>query len=143
MVSSPLFVFGTKKYPWGNMPALDVMNLKSNEDDAENEREYSLLFAASGGLRNVIKSVVGLPENHRGKCVNVINDRKFLIVARNIIMLFIALSLNAETAVPMIIHLWYSAWLPRSMVEALQSNILPLIEEVCKKIEGKSAGSVQ
>lgn len=142
--SAPLVSFGTKKYLWGNMPALDVLKINDNEGETNiTGRDLSLLFAASGDLRNVVKSLVGLPETHKGECCVVVNDREFIIVARNAIMLLVALRFDAEVAVPMIIHLWYSAALPRTMVDALQSGVLIMINDVCTKIKDKPAGSLQ
>jgi hypothetical protein len=140
---APLATFGTMKYLWGNMPALDILALDKNEGTKDQDRDLHLLFAASGDLRNVVKTVVGVPDQHRGDCVVVLNDKEFDIVARNAIMLLTALYFNAETAVPMIIHIWYSALLPMSMAQALQSCILPLIMDVCEKIKSKPAGSLQ
>ena len=38
--------FGTKKFPWGNIPALDVLQLDSNEG-SDYEGELHLLFAGA------------------------------------------------------------------------------------------------
>ena len=54
--------FSAKKHLWGNMPAIDRLNAASNEgvNDVMN-RNVNLLFVASGDLRNVVKTIVGLP----------------------------------------------------------------------------------
>ncbi|KAF1362388.1 hypothetical protein EJ07DRAFT_174795 [Lizonia empirigonia] len=139
----PMVQFGAKKYLWGNMPALDILNLKDNEKDIDPKHNFALLFAASGDPRNVFKTIVGLPVQHEGKCDVVLNDWDFDIVARNAIMLLVALHYDPEVAVPMIIHIWYSALLPSGMVQSLQSDILPMIEEVCGKIKSKARDSLQ
>ena len=36
--------YGGSQYTWGNMPALDVLNLEQNEG-SDKSRDYSLLFA--------------------------------------------------------------------------------------------------
>ncbi|KAJ6282177.1 hypothetical protein J3E71DRAFT_361124 [Bipolaris maydis] len=137
-------MFGNRKYLWGNMPALDILQLQNNEGGTcATSHDFNLLFAASGDLRNVIKTIVGLPEGYQGECVAVLNDMDFIIVARNAIMLLIALQFEHDIAVPMIIHLWYSALLPRVMVQAIQSTILPMIEHVCQKIKNKPDGALQ
>ncbi len=42
------------------MPALDILNITSNEGEADIlERDINLLFAATGDPRNVIKTIVG------------------------------------------------------------------------------------
>ncbi|KAF3032330.1 hypothetical protein E8E12_003854 [Didymella heteroderae] len=139
-----LAMFGKKKYLWGNMPALDILQLQNNESKTYTvSHDFNLLFAASGDLRNAIKTIVGLPEGYKGECVAVFNDMDFLIVARNAIMLLIAFYFESEIAVPMIIHLWYSALLPSSMMQAIQSNIFPMIDHVCQKIKTKPGGALQ
>jgi hypothetical protein len=141
---SPMFVsFGPTQFLWGNMPALDILNLKDNEGGAGmTKQDMALLFAASGDLRNVVKTISALPETYKGECLVVINDIQTIIVVRNVIMLLVAFNFDTEVAVPMMIHIWYSAALPRSMVDALQSTILVLIEDVCNKIKDKPSGSI-
>lgn len=135
--------FGAKKYLWGNVPALDILNLEDNEKNVDPKHNFALLFAASGDPRNVFKTIAGLPAQHEGKCDVVLNDWDFDIVARNAIMLLVALHYDPEVAVPMIIHIWYSALLPSGMVQSLQFDILPMIEEVCGKIKSKARDSLQ
>jgi hypothetical protein len=139
---SPLPTLDTTKYSWSNLPALDILELKKNEGIENLHRDLHLLFAASGDLRNVVKTVVGIPDQYKGNCTVVLNDLEFAIVARNAIMLLIAFHFDADTAVPLIIHLWYSALLPATMVQALRSEILPRVTEVCDKIEHKPVSSL-
>ena len=40
------------------------------------------------------------------------------------------------------LHIWYSALVSAEMLSSLQDNILPLIQEVCRKIQGKPAQSL-
>ncbi|EUC29428.1 hypothetical protein COCCADRAFT_40188 [Bipolaris zeicola 26-R-13] len=136
--------FGNRKYLWGNMPALDILKFQDNEGmTSATSHDFNLLFAASGDLRNVIKTIAGLPEGYGGKCVAVLNDIDFVVVARNAIMLLAALQFEPDVAVPIIIHLWYSALLPHDMVHAIQSTILPMIEDVCQKIKNKPGNALQ
>ena len=89
-----------------------------------------------------MKSLVGLPETYAGHCEIVINDRDSDIVARNAILLLIALHFSPEAATPMMLHMWYSALVPAQMLRSIRDNILPLIQEVCNKIEAKPAQSM-
>jgi hypothetical protein len=73
---SPIKSFRTQGFLWGNMLALDILNIKDNEGEAETiNRDIALLFAASGDLRNVVKSISGLPETYKGECSVVMNDK--------------------------------------------------------------------
>ena len=140
---APLKQFGTNKYLWGNMPALDVLKINDNEGELGIvTRNLALLFAASGDLRNVVTTLAKLPQTYEGELCFVLNDRDFIVVARNTIMLMTALLFDPKDAVPMIIHLWYSAALPRVMVDALRSNVQVTVNDVCSKIKDKPAGSM-
>ena len=90
-----------------------------------------------------MKSLVGLPKSYTGQCEIVVNDRDFDIVARNLILLLTTLHFSPERATPTILHIWYSALIPEHLFRSLQGDILPLIQEVCKKIRGKPANSLQ
>jgi len=126
-LTGPPAEFSLKRYLWGNVPALDVLNLTSNEGEDCRERNFDLLFLASGDLRNVILTIPGLPQSYKGKCCVNINDKDFQVVARNVIMLLVAHRMEPDTAVPLIIHIWYSAFIPAVMLQILQSTILPMI----------------
>ncbi|KAK2757688.1 hypothetical protein FQN54_004657 [Arachnomyces sp. PD_36] len=134
--------FGGSKYFWGNVPAIDILQLESNEG-----KDYSgdlrLLFAASGDLRNVIKTVAGLPSTYNHPLDITINDRDPDIVVRNVILLLIAFTVeNVDKAVDCILHVWYSALVRESDIEILQRHIRPLIEDVCEKIKHKKPGGL-
>ncbi|KAF2730472.1 hypothetical protein EJ04DRAFT_586287 [Polyplosphaeria fusca] len=134
--------FGGDQFFWGNMPALDILNLQAN-GGKNTICNTAFLFAASGDMRNVVKTITGLPEAYEDQCTVVVNDRSFPIVARNALLLLIAFHFDQETAVPMMIHLWYSALVPAVMVKQLATHILPLIEDVCIKIKDRKADIIQ
>lgn len=71
------------------------------------------------------------------------NDRDLDIVARNAIMLLIALVVdNTDEAVDCMIHIWYSALVRKSYFDILQQRIRPLVEVVCEKIKDKPPTSL-
>jgi hypothetical protein len=140
----PPLNFGVDRYLWGNMPAVNVLNMRDKEGVGEIHRDMNLLFAASGDLRNVVKSIVeGLPDGYDCRCLLVINDINFKVVARNAILLFIALSLEPNEAAIIMLHLWYSALLLRVMVETLSHVVLGRIVDVCENIKKKPSTSLQ
>lgn len=141
-LTRPPAEFSLKRYLWGNIPALDVLNLADNEGEDSRKRDFDLLFPASGDLRNVIMTILGLPQQYQGSCCVTINDKDFQVVARNIIILLIAHRLDPDTAVPLIIHIWYSAFIPAVMLQILQSIILPMIAPVIDDMKDKADGSL-
>ncbi|KAI9041078.1 uncharacterized protein KD926_007348 [Aspergillus affinis] len=94
---------------------------------------------SSGDLRNVIKTVVDLPTTYTRSLGIAINDIEFDIVARNIMILILALVVGNESAIDCIIHLWYSASMHDSDLDILSNRIRPLIQGVCSKIQTQAA----
>ena len=91
----------------------------------------------------MVKSLAGLPTSYTGQCEIVVNDRDLDIVARNLTLLLTTLHFGPEKAAPIMLHIWYSALIPEHVSRSIQEDILPLIQEVCKKIRGKQAKSLQ
>ncbi|KAK1490750.1 hypothetical protein CCUS01_14345 [Colletotrichum cuscutae] len=105
----PQVTYGAGKYLWGNVPAFDVLRLGANEGVSYDE-QLRLLFAASGDLRNVVKTIAKLPDSYTQSIEVTMNDRDLNIVARNVIMLLISLVVDdVDIAADCIIHVW-SAW---------------------------------
>ncbi|KAI9810023.1 MAG: hypothetical protein M1827_006721 [Pycnora praestabilis] len=134
-------MFGTLKYLWGNMPALDIMKIDRNEGTAYNN-DIGLCFAASGDIRNVILSVLGLPKGFRAHSDVFINDKVFDIVCRNFAMLLIALQCSSNEAADIILHIWYSARISIKASRAISTFVLPLAEAVVIKIKDKSPTTI-
>ncbi|GFG26617.1 monoterpene epsilon-lactone hydrolase [Aspergillus udagawae] len=134
--------FGMRKYLWGNIPAFDVLRLGLNEGEGYGG-VIRILFAASGDLRNIVKTIARLPNSYSQPLELTVNDRDFEIVARNVILLLIALIVEeVDEAVDCIIHFWYSAFVRESDVDVLRHRIRPLIEDVCNKIKDKKTESL-
>ncbi|KAL4749304.1 hypothetical protein BDW72DRAFT_214109 [Aspergillus terricola var. indicus] len=134
--------FGPSKYLWGNVPALDVLRLDRNEG-AEYDRALRVLFAASGDLRHLVKTIAQLPSSYSGEIEITLNDRDFDIVGRNIILLLVGLIVDdIDVAVDCIIHLWYSALIRESDLNILQKQVRPLIDDICRKIAAKPLGTI-
>ncbi|XXG94485.1 hypothetical protein Hte_000742 [Hypoxylon texense] len=131
-----------RKYLWGNVPAFDLVNISSNEG-VSYTKGLNLLFAASGDLRNVIKTVISIPDAFRNPFKIYMNDRDGDVVGRNAIMLLLALTEDdAAIATENIIHLWYSAFIPQSLQDTLKGKIRGLVQGICSKIEGKSSDAI-
>lgn len=98
---------------------------------------------ASGDLRNVTKTIAQLPSSYNQPVNVTMNDRDLDIVARNAIMLLIALVVDdINEAIDCIIHVWYSAFIRQSDLSILQQRVRPLIESVCEKIKSKTPSSL-
>ncbi|ROW01851.1 hypothetical protein VMCG_05583 [Cytospora schulzeri] len=134
----PFMPFGRSKFLWGNVPALDIINLPANEGVAY-DKPMNLLFAASGDLRNVLRTITSLPEGFSSGLTIDINDRDMDIVARNIIFLLMLCTIDdGEEAAACVLHLWYSTLIPPFCLERL-GRLEDLIGDVCSKIKNKPA----
>ncbi|KAJ5890842.1 uncharacterized protein N7473_007070 [Penicillium subrubescens] len=101
------------------------------------------LQVSSGDLRNVVKTVAHLPNSYNQSLEITLNDRDFDIVARNLILLLVALVVqNSDQAIDCIIHLWYSALVRESDIDILNNQIRPLIQDVYEKVKNKSPNTI-
>ncbi|KAF9773218.1 hypothetical protein IL306_009010 [Fusarium sp. DS 682] len=94
-------------------------------------------------MHNVVKTITELPPGYDKSIDITMNDRDFDIVARNAIMLLIALTANnLDEAVDCIIHVWYSSFIRKSDLDILEQRVRPLIQTICDKTKEKPAGQV-
>ncbi|KAI2825000.1 hypothetical protein CBS147321_5919 [Aspergillus niger] len=99
---------GPNKYLWGSTPAVDVLQLESNEG-TRYDGDLRLLFAASGDLRNFIQTIARIPGSYDRSLEVTIDDNDSDVVARNIIMLLLLQGTgNGDAVVDCIIHLLVS-----------------------------------
>ncbi|KAF7371104.1 DUF4470 domain-containing protein [Mycena sanguinolenta] len=85
---------------WGDLPAMDCLQLPSNEgNNLEPLPDLKLCFAASGDLRNLIRTVNSLPWDYTGSGPSI------------------------EEAAELAVHLMYSAALPAASAEYLNRCI--------------------
>lgn len=67
-------------------------------------------------------------------------------MARNILIILIALNFPPAIASDMILHLWYSAFLTESIVHSIKNTILPIIQEDLRSkrlnAQGKKLGAI-
>lgn len=86
----------------------------------------------------MVKTVVDLPQLYSGTCEIILNDEDDWLVSRNVILLLVALICEPKEAAETMLHLWYSALIPKAMLQILRSKVLPLLEAVSNKIKDKT-----
>ncbi|KAF9024746.1 hypothetical protein BDZ89DRAFT_1092798 [Hymenopellis radicata] len=84
-------------YLWGDMPAIDVLRLDSNEGPDTQDMDFKICLAASGDIRNLIQTVNNLPKDYRGKCDVLMNDIDPVVVNRNLLILFALLGAGPQS----------------------------------------------
>ncbi|KAK5698990.1 hypothetical protein LTR97_006639 [Elasticomyces elasticus] len=125
------------------MPAVDILQLHNNEGESH-DQDLKLLFAASGDLRNVIKTIAGVPATYGGALSITVNDREFNAVGRNALVLLVALAVpDDNAAIHCMLHLVYSSMIRQVDLDLLNTNVRPLIQDVVDKIAGKAAETLQ
>ena len=72
-----------------------------------------------------------------------INDRDEAVVARNLIFLLVAFNLPPDIASEAILHLWYSAFLPESLLQSIRNAVCPTIRDFLAANPVQAAGVVQ
>lgn len=112
-------------YLWGNTAAIDCLNISHNEQASGVSQDFKLCFAASGDLRNLIKTINGLPEDYSGKCDILFNDLNPLIVGHNLVILNALLNrgIPLEEASELALHLMYSPFITKPASLFLNSAI--------------------
>ncbi|KAF5385773.1 hypothetical protein D9615_002203 [Tricholomella constricta] len=108
------------------IPASDCLRLSHNESEKDSvNRNFKLCFAASGDIRNLIKTVNGLPKGYRGKCDILLNDNDAIIVNQNLVILYALLSAgpSIEESAELVVHLMYSAALTPASAAYLRGCI--------------------
>ncbi|KAG9313498.1 hypothetical protein JVU11DRAFT_5824 [Chiua virens] len=113
---------------WGNVPAMDILNLANNEKDLNTD--LSLAFSASGDIRNIVATVNALGVEYSGNLKIILNDLNPFVVARNITLLLILGTIPDEAiAADVALHFWYSVFLPMEYRLRILSMVSPLLQK--------------
>ncbi|KAJ7066814.1 hypothetical protein B0H15DRAFT_794317 [Mycena belliarum] len=112
--------FGTLgHYLWGNVPAINCLQVSRNEGQRAASMDLNLCFAG----KNLILTVNDLPDNYKGKCTILCNDINGVVVNRNLVILYALLTPGADVAdaAELAVHLMYSAGLTTQMADYLRN----------------------
>lgn len=91
----------------------------------------------------MVKTITSLPSTYNQSINITMNDRDLDIVARNAMILLIALVVDAfDEAVDCMLHVWYSAFIRKSDLDILQQRIRPLISSTCETLKHKAPDKV-
>ena len=74
-------------YYWGNMPAVDLLNLSMNEGEDYSD-PLALLLCGVGDPRNVLLTIASLPDVYKQKVTFVLNDICPCTLARTVLLLY-------------------------------------------------------
>ncbi|KAG6839948.1 hypothetical protein C0991_010143 [Blastosporella zonata] len=108
------------------LPASDCLRLSHNETERDAMyRDFKLCFAASGDIRNLVRTVNSLPRGYRGKCHILLNDTDTIITNRNLVILYALLGSgpSIEESAEIATHLMYSSALPPGVAAYLRGCV--------------------
>ena len=74
-------------YYWGNIPAVDLINLPLNEG-VHYSKPLSILLCGVGDPRNVLLSLSQLPDGYKEELTFVLNDICACVMARTVLILY-------------------------------------------------------
>ncbi|XP_071836847.1 uncharacterized protein [Apostichopus japonicus] len=135
VASRPITCMGDYPFYFSNSFANDLLNLQSNEMKGGQSvlKNFSILLPACGDLRHVMKTVESLPDDFNGSLKFVLNDIDPFSMARNVLLLFLITSCQAEE-VPNISTIWLSFQLPRKDYLLLQETLSNLANRQNDKV---------
>ena len=118
-------------YYLGNALAVDFLRMQTNEmldatDTSEAlQRDYSILSAGCGNLRNLIYTITSLPDEFMGSLRVTLNDIDPFVQARNVLFLFMMQQDDPDVA-SKITTIWYSLHLPDDVYKILMESLTKL-----------------
>ncbi|RBR26226.1 uncharacterized protein FIESC28_01009 [Fusarium coffeatum] len=98
---------------------------------------------ASGDLRNLLVTMAHLPPSYKQPISITMNGRDHDIVARNVVILLVALTAEEhDDTIDCMVHVWYLALIRESDIKLLNLRVRPLIEDLCRKIKDKPTNTI-
>lgn len=93
-------------YYWGNVPAVDLINLSMNEGE-EYSDPLALLLCGVGDPRNVLLTISSLPDAYQQQVTFVLNDVCPCTLARTVLLLYM-LHKGGDGVLSSVLRIWYS-----------------------------------
>ncbi|XP_071827013.1 uncharacterized protein [Apostichopus japonicus] len=143
VASRPITSMGDYPFYFSNSFPNDLLNLQSNEMKSGQSvlKNFSILLPACGDLRHVMKTVQSLPGEFNGSLRFVLNDLDPFPMARNVLLLFLISSCEAEE-VSNVSTIWLSFQLPRKDYLLLQETLSKLIKMNSLHLKMESGGMI-
>jgi hypothetical protein len=108
-----------------------------------------IILSDATDLRNVMTTIINIPEDYRGTCAVVINQPDIDLFTRNLLILLLTLCIGgpqheekALSNMRLALHLWYSASLTRDQHEEMKNiihyHLTPFFDDLRKPCTGHS-----
>ncbi|XP_038053985.1 uncharacterized protein LOC119726400 [Patiria miniata] len=134
---------------FGNTMAVDFLQLENNEwsgksvEEKQLERDYHVLSAGCGDLRNTVMTVASLPTEYQGKLHVTLNDLDPFVIARNVLFLFMLVRFaETEDIASSMTTIWYSLHISRREYDLIQTSLDELIQMSARQLHDVTKGLV-
>ncbi|XP_071960727.1 uncharacterized protein [Antedon mediterranea] len=126
--------------------AVDVLKLNVNEANSSEdlgrslEKDYSVLFADVGDLRNVLLTTASLPKDFTGNVRYTLADISPFVMARNVLFIYMMVTQSSRDAIEeTVTNIWYSLQLPDNDFHFLISMLKELVDHDADSLKAKTS----
>ncbi|XP_038048045.1 uncharacterized protein LOC119722094 [Patiria miniata] len=144
-----ILTHGDFPYYIGNTMAKDFLQLENNElstDNVEKEqltREYHVLSAGCGNLRNTVLTAASLPDSYQGKLHITLHDNDPFVMARNVLFLFMLVRFaDTDSIASSLTTIWYSLHISKREYDLIKTSLDELIQMSAKQLHDATKGLV-
>ncbi|XP_038047682.1 uncharacterized protein LOC119721796 [Patiria miniata] len=147
---NPTKLYGDFPYYIGNIMAIDFLQLENNElstDRVEKEqltREYHVLSAGCGNLRNTLLTAASLPDKYKGKLNITLDDFDPYVMARNVLFLFMLVRFaDTDYIASSLTTIWYSLHISKREYDLIKTSLDELIQMSAQQLHDATKGLVR
>ncbi|XP_038048055.1 uncharacterized protein LOC119722102 [Patiria miniata] len=140
--------FAGPPYYVGNTLAKDFLKLDSNELSKEMAaeqltRDFHVLSAGCGDLRNTVMTAASLPDKYRGKLHITLNDFDPFVMARNVLFLFMLVHFaDTDYIASSLTTIWYSLHISKREYDLIKTSLDELIQMSAQQLHDATKGLV-
>ncbi|XP_038066350.1 uncharacterized protein LOC119736402 [Patiria miniata] len=144
-------VIGYGDYPeyFGNTIAVDFLRLGNNEwsgkkvEEQRRDRDYRVLSAGCGDLRNTVLTAASLPSEYQGKLHVTLNDLDPFVLARNVLFLFMLVRFaDTDYIASSLTTIWYSLHISKREFDLIKTSLDELIQMSAQQLSDATRGLV-
>ncbi|XP_038066879.1 uncharacterized protein LOC119736924 [Patiria miniata] len=144
------FNYGDYPEYFGNTMAVDFLQLDNNEWSGKNvgdkqldKREYHILSAGCGELRNTVLTAASLPTEYQGKLHVTLNDLDPFVLARNVLFLFMLVRFaDTDYIASSLTTIWYSLHISKREYDLIKTSLDELIQMSAQQLSDATRGLV-
>ncbi|XP_071801505.1 uncharacterized protein [Asterias amurensis] len=137
-------------YYFGKCIAKDFLQLDNNEwsdgslKKTDLNRDYHILSAGCGDLRNTVLTAASLPARYQGSLYITLNDFDPLVMARNVLFLFMLVRFaDTEEIESSLTTIWYSVHITKKEYDLIKTSLDELIEMTPQRLTEVTQGLVK